>query len=276
MVDASDVLPSRIAAESKFQWLTRVGFLARGLLYILIGFLALRTGRTEDLTGALEYVGHGPGKLMLMVVAAGMAAYGLWRLADLFFGIENGNGDSKALRKRSAAGFIGLVYFYVAYKAVRVLVAGHAGDLTPQQHADTVLDLPGGSLVLGFAAFVLAVAGANQLRKSAQCKFLVRLADGAGRRPWVKWFGRLGYAARGVVFLTIAFLIGRAALDGRSKEAGGMEQALDFFSGPVLYAVSLGLMLFGAFSIVEAWYRRIHRPPAAEQMAEKVKERVRD
>ena len=276
MTDARDVLPGRIAVESKFQWFTRVGFLARGMMYVLIGVLALGTGRTEDLTGALEYVGNGPGKLMLMVIAAGTTAYGLWRLADGAFGIENGGSDQKALRKRAAAAGIGLIYMYIAYKAVRILFAGEAGDLTPQQQADTVLDLPGGALVLGFAALVLVVAGLNQLRKAAQCKFLARLDEGASMKSWIKWFGRLGYAARGVIFLTVGFLIGRAAVDGRSNEAGGMEQALDFFSGPVLYAVAAGLVLFGAFSMVEARYRRIHRPPDADQIADKVVEKVRD
>ena len=79
---AREALPDDLACESKFQWLTRVGFLARGLLYILIGVLAIGTGRTEDLTGALEYVSHGFGRLVLIVIAAGLATYGLWRLSD--------------------------------------------------------------------------------------------------------------------------------------------------------------------------------------------------
>jgi len=53
-----------------------------------------------------------------------------------------------------------------------------------------------------------------------------------------------------------------------------MEQALDLLSGPTLLAVAGGLILFGAFSIVEARYRRIHRPPPARAVAAKVKEKV--
>ena len=69
-----------LAAEGKFQWLTRLGFAGRGLLYILIAVLAIGTGRTEDLTGAIEYVGHGLGKILLLGIAAGLVTYGLWRL----------------------------------------------------------------------------------------------------------------------------------------------------------------------------------------------------
>ena len=64
--------------------------------------------------------------------------------------------------------------------------------------------------------------------------------------------------------MMVGVMIGRAALDGRSDEAGGMEQALDFLSGPLLYAVALGLLLFGVFSIIEAVFRRIHEPPIEE------------
>ena len=262
-----------LARESRFLTLCRIGFFGRGVLYIMIAWFALQTGRTEDLTGALEYLGRGNGRYLLMVIAAGLAAYGLWRLADAAFAIENPGGGGKALRKRAAAGFIGFIYLFLSYKAGRVLLAGRAGDMSAQQQADTVLDLPGGTLVLGAAALILAAAGLVQLRKAVQCTFLRRL-DHRAQEPLVKWLGRIGYAARGTIFLTVAWLIGKAALDGRSNEAGGMEQALDFFSGPVLYAVALGLLLFGAFSIVEAVFRRIHEPPSPEQMKQEVREKV--
>ena len=263
-------VPDDLAGESKFQLWTRVGFFARGLLYIVIALLVLGTGRTEDLTGALEYLNQGVGQLLLMVLAAGLATYGLWRLADAAFGMENPGPDSKALRKRGAAGLIGSIYLYLAYKAARILFDGDAGESSAQQQADTVLDLPGGEWVLGFAALVLAVAGAYQLHKAYSCSFLKRL-EAPAQAPLVKWLGRIGYAARGIIFLAVAWLIARAAIDQQSTEAGGMEQVLDLLSGPLLYAVAAGLMLFGTFSIIEARYRRIHRPPV-----EAIKQEMRD
>ena len=131
------------------------------------------------------------------------------------FAIENPGPDGKALRKRAAAGFIGLIYLYLAYKAARILLAGRSGDISAQQQADTVLDLPGGVWVLGAAALILAVAGLVQLRKALKCSFLRHL-DHRAQAPLIKWLGRIGYAARGVIFLTVAWLIGKAALDGRS------------------------------------------------------------
>jgi hypothetical protein len=267
-----DAVQEDLAPESKFQHWTRVGFVARGVLYIVIALLVLGTGRTEDLTGALEYLNQGVGRLLLMVLAAGLATYGLWRLADAAFGIENRGSDGKTLRKRGAAGVIGIIYLYLAYKAARILLNGDAGESSTQQQADTVLDLPGGQLVLALAALVLAVAGASQLRKAYKCSFLRRL-EAPAQAPVVKWLGRIGYAARGVIFLAVAWLIAKAAIDEQSTEAGGMEQVLDLLSGPLLYAVAAGLMLFGMFSIIEARYRRIHEPPV-EEIKQEVRERT--
>lgn len=262
-----------LAHESRFQQLTRLGFAARGVLYILIGVLVFQTGRTEDLTGALEYVGEGSGKLLLIAIAVGLAVYGLWRLADGAFGMESVDEGWKAVRRRIAVSFIGLIYLYLAYKAVRVFQAGAAGAGDTQDHARQVLDLPGGDLILGLAALVMLAAGLAQLHKAWECAFLNRMNDGAGQKLWVKWLGRLGYAARAVIFIVVAYLLGRAALDEDPAEAGGLAEALDFLSPPVELAIAAGLILFGLFSLVEARFRRIHRPPV-ERVGQEVREKV--
>ena len=264
---AARALPADMAHQGKFQLLTRVGFLARGLLYILVGVLAIQTGRTEDLTGALEYAGEGLGRGLLIVIAIGLATYALWRLSDAAFGTEHGSGDGKAMRKRAAAAGIGLIYLYTSYKAFRILTVGQAetGN-THQERAADILHLPGGWIVLGAVGLFILGAGVFQLIKAAKCSYLENL-DADAMSPAVKWLGRIGYAARGIVFLSVGWMVGRAALHGRSGEVGGMERALDLLSGTSLYAVAGGLMLFGAFSMVEARYRRIHRPPPARSMA---------
>jgi hypothetical protein len=262
-----------VAYEGKFQWLTRLGFAARGLLYILIAILAARTGRTEDLTGALEYVGHGSGKLLLAALAAGLVTYGLWRLSDAALGTEHRGSGWKQLGSRAVYGGIGIIYLYLGYKAVRVIIAGRAGSMGAEQQADTVLDLPGGELVLLAAAAALAIGGAAQLWKAVTCKFMRHLQEGAASKEWVRWMGRLGYAARGVIFLVVAGSIYRAAIDHQASEAGNLEKALDLLRGPFLLPIAGGLFLFGAFSLVEARYRAIHKPPV-EEVKRKVREKV--
>lgn len=266
-------LAGEVAYEGKFQWFTRLGFAARGLLYILIALLAIETGRTEDLTGAIEYVGHGVGKLLLIAIAVGLAAYGLWRLSDAAFATEHPGRKLDALGKRLAAGGIGLIYLFLAYKAVRVVLGAHAGTAGTQEGADEALHLPGGQMVLFGVALGFAVAAGVQFWKAIHCSFMRRLQEGAGHKDWIKWTGRLGYASRGVIFMVLAWLIYRAAADRAPNEAGNLEMALDVLRGPYLAPIAAGLMLFGGFSFVEARFRRIHRPPI-EQMEQEVREKV--
>ena len=248
------------AEEGKFQQLARLGFAVRGLLYILIAALVLLSGRTEDLTGALEYLDHGPGRLLLAIIACGMTGYGLWRLADAVFGMDSGRHHSKAWRRRLAAAFSGAIYLGLAYKAASLVFGGHVSGNGAVDGARTALHMPGGELTLFAAAAVLAGAALVQLYKAASCSFLERLDDRA-RESWAKWMGRIGYGARGIVFAAIAYLLLEAAQQHNAGKAGGLEQALDLLSDPLRYAVAIGLMVFGAYSLVEARFRGIHKPP---------------
>ena len=89
-------MPDDLAHESKFQWLARFGFVTRGLLYIVIAWLVIATGRTEDLTGVMEYLGDGVGRGLMIFLVAGMTGYGLWRISDAAFGMDSGRHHPKA------------------------------------------------------------------------------------------------------------------------------------------------------------------------------------
>jgi hypothetical protein len=265
-------VPEDVARESNFQRLTRLGFAARGSLYILIAALVILTGQTEDLTGALEYLGHGLGKILLAVLAAGMAGYGVWRLSDAACGMESGRHRWKAWAKRIGAAASGAIYCWLAFKAGRILLAKPPSGDDAQQHAAQALHLAG-PWTLEAAALVLVGAGLVQLWKAAASTFVRHLDHDAARRTWIKWFGRIGYAARGVIFLTVGYMLLSAAIDRNAAEAGNLDDALDWLSSPARVAVAAGLLVFGVFSIIEALCRPIHRPPT-EQIKRKVEEKV--
>ena len=258
--------------ESKFQWLARFGFVTRGLLYVVIALLVIETGRTEDLTGAMEYLGRGVGRWLLFAIVAGMTGYGLWRVADAAFGMDSGRDHPKAWRRRIAAASSGAIYLFLAYKALRIILQGYSDAGDAHEHAAQALHLPAGTVLLGGAAAMLAGAGVVQLHKAATCSFLRHLAPGA-HRPFAKWLGRIGYAARAIIFLTIGWLLARSALHHSAAAAGGLEQALDALRGPLQFPVAAGLLVFGLYSLVEARYRSIHKPPT-EQIKRKVEATV--
>jgi hypothetical protein len=237
--------------------LTRLGFAARGLLYLVIAVLVIRTGRAEDPSGALAYLAEGGGRVLLMLMAAGLLAYGLWRLTDAAINIEGHEDGGKGLRERLGAAGSGVVHLALAWQAVR-LIQGSGGGGGSGTGAGGA---PGGELGLLIAGAVLLAVGAFQLVKAAKCSFCKHLDPSVAHTDWVKWTGRLGYSARGVVFMISGFFLLRAGLGSGGGNEGGMQQALAWLDNPWDVVVALGLFAFGLFSMVEARFRRIHEVP---------------
>lgn len=249
--------------QDKFVLLTRLGFAARGLLYLVIAWLVIRTGRTEDLEGALEYVGDGGGKWVLIAMTAGFVAYGLWRLADAALNVEAHDDNKMGAVKRVGAAGSGLIYLFLAWTAIRLLTAGGSSASEgggTEEGTRTALNLPGGELIVVLAAVILLGVGVYQLVKAAKGTFLKHLDPQVANADWAQWSGRFGYAARGVIFLITGWFMLQAGLSEEASKSGGMEQALSWLSSTTSTLVAIGLACFGLFSLVEARYRVIHSP----------------
>ena len=146
-------------ASARLTNLTRIGFATRGLLYIVIAVLILRTGRAEDPSGALEYLGKGSGQFLLGVMAAGLVAYGIWRLADAALDIERHGSDRKGIAERAGAGVSGIVHLFLAWQAVQLMRGAALSGDGARQGTETALKLPGGWALVLVGAAGLALFG---------------------------------------------------------------------------------------------------------------------
>ena len=247
--------------SARLTTLTRLGFAARGLLYLVIALLVIRAGRAESPSGALQYLGEGGGRLLLIVMAAGLFAYSLWRLADAAFDIERHGSERQGALERLGAAASGLVHLLLGWQAVRLAQgAASAGDGT-REGTQSALQLPGGGALVVAAGLILLAVGVFQLVKAVKASFLQHLEPRIAGRPWVRWSGRAGYAARGLVFLISAFFLVKAGLQERASEAGGTAEALSWLSSPIDLLVAIGLFAFGLFSLIEARFRVLHDVP---------------
>ncbi len=245
-------------ASARLTTLTRIGFATRGILYIVIAFLVIRAGRAEDPAGALEYLGDGAGRVLLSVMAVGLAAYGLWRLLDAAFDIERHGADRSGLMERLGAGISGVVHVLLTWQAVRLIRGLRASTGGAEAGTQVALDLPGGTVIVMIGGALLAVVGVLQLVKAVKAGFLKHLEPAIARRPWARWSGRAGYAARGIVFLICAYLLLKAGLSDQASQAGGFAEALSWLSSPTDIVIAIGLSGFGLFSLIEARYRILH------------------
>lgn len=253
-------------ASARLTALTRLGFAARGLVYIIIAWLVIRAGRPEDPSGALQYISEGGGELSMWLIGAGFMAYGIWRLADALFNIERHPPNGAGLRERLGAAGSGVVHLLLAWQAVRIIQGSSPqGDGSSSGTGTGAISLLGpDALVLPSAGAVLLVVGGYQLMKAAKCSFLRDLDPRIASRDWAKWTGKLGYSARGLVFLISGYFLLEAGLGDRASGDAGIEAALAWLNNPWDKLVALGLSAFGVYCLIEARYRIIHDVPVRE------------
>ena len=247
-----------MSGSGAFEALTRIGFAARGLMYVLIGYLALRSGRTEDGRGIIDYLSSGGGMVLVALMAAGFLAYGLWRLIEAWIDTGGHGADAKGVAARGGGAISGVIHLGLgAAAASHLLGSGGGNGDSARQGAATALSLPGGSALLMLAAAILFVTGLVQLFQAWKLAFLRHLGGSGDARRWLGWLGRAGFAARGIVFLIMAWFFWRAGSEGSSSQAGGPADALSSLPDTLQMLVAAGLLLFGLFSFAEAWFRRI-------------------
>ena len=253
-----------------FLLLTRIGFAARGLLYLIIGYLALQLGKAEDAGGALDYIRDEAGGLVLALLALGFAAYGIWRLVDAAFDTQSKGDDAKGIIGRLAGAVSGFIHLGLAFTAAKLaLGSGSGGDSSEKAEsgAATAMSLPGGEILLYLAAAILVVAGGAQLVVAAKRSFCKHISPEARNRWWVIAAGVGGHAARGIIFLAAAWLVFNATRHHQAEEAGALGDALTSLPDTLRAAVAAGLCLFGLYSLIEARYRIIPDPQVKNRVA---------
>jgi hypothetical protein len=251
--------------------LGRLGLVAKGVLYAVVGILAIKVAvgareESPDRSGALRSIAEQPfGKGLLVLLALGLAAYALWRLAQGILDRDSEGEGLKGLVKR--AGALGKAGWYgtLCGLTVSVLVGGGGGGGSEQQQTAGVFDRPGGRyLVYAVGLAFLGAAVFNGYR-AVTCKFNEKLKTrkmGDAEEKAATGIGILGHLARFVVFGMIGLFLLRAAWEFDPREARGLDGALlevaqAPYGGVLLGAVAVGLLSYALYCFVQARYRRI-------------------
>jgi hypothetical protein len=257
-------------AVPRFETFTRLGFAARGVLYLLVAYLPIAAGRNSGSSDVLRSMADGgASRLALVVIALGLLAYGAWRALEAALDLEGAGGGAKGVMVRLGHGLSGAVHVMLGLLAAGLalgLVGQGGGGEGTDKATGWMMDLPGGESLVRLLAAAFMVGGVLQAWSAWRLKFLKQLDSRAASQAWVKWTGRLGYIARGVVFVLIGLLLWRAAGAHNPEQAGGMGEALGTLSGNTRLLVAAGLGLFGVFSLVQAVYRRITNPQVLDRL----------
>ena len=258
-----------VVQSTGFEWLSRAGFVARGLIYGIVGTLALKLalgqgGKVTNQQGALHTVAQQPfGKVLLGLVAVGLGGYALWRFVRATIGHGPEGSDSRF--DRVAALGSGIAYLALCIVAIRILTGSKGSSGTPAKATAGVFGWPAGTWIVGIAGLTMIGVGLYQGYRGVSRDFLddskTEVMSPRTKR-WIGRIGMIGHLARMVVFTLVGIFLVKAAVDYNPKAAIGLDGALaklvHHSYGPLLLGiVAVGLIAFAVYSFSDARYRRI-------------------
>jgi len=262
----------RMARGSATESAARAGLTARGVIYLLVGVLALQIAfgdgeQQADRGGALAEIAEKPlGAVVLWALGIGLVGMALWRLSEVAFGSLGPDGRKATKRLLSAVRCV--FYSFVAYSVLSFAAGSGGSGSSDKQSKDVTaraLEAPAGQWLVGAAAVGIVVAGVWIAGRAVLRKYhdKLKLGEMSPRtRRLVDVTGVGGGAARGVVFAAAGGYAVRAAVDYEPDKAKGLDDTLRSLAetplGPwLLVCVAAGLVLFGLFSFAMARWRRV-------------------
>lgn len=263
------------AAREAGPWLirlARVGYVAKGVVYLVIGGMALRGamgqgGGATDSRGALRVIGDGmAGQAALVVVGVGLVAFALWALVAAATDADRRGGDAKGIALRLGQAGRGLAYGALGVSAFGLLRGSGGGSGGgAERWTSRLMDAPFGRTLVAAAGLGIMAYALYQFWRAARKNLRKRLhmehADPDATR-WVIRVARFGIAARGVVFLVIGGFLAQAALREDASHAGGIADSLTTigaqpYGRALLALVAVGLLAYGVWELLNARYREM-------------------
>lgn len=254
----------------------KVGLTAKGVVYCLVGALAFmaafelggNSSGSNGKTGAFQFILEASyGKILLGLVALGLACYSIWRFIEAIKDTNHKGSDAKGIAVRIRYAFSGVVYGVLAFYAAKlVLGQGGGGGDSRQTLVRELLQQPFGQWLVGIVAVGTAIAGIYQIYQGASGNYRKKVQQ-AGLKHEIESkmirAGKAGYIARGIVWLIIGWLFLKAAMNSNPNEAGGTSSAFQFlesssYGSYLLGAVALGLICYGIFMFMRAKYQSIN------------------
>ena len=274
MTQAARAAPQRVAESTWVDRLARFGLVAKGVSYGLVGALAAALaigggGKAASREGALATLADETyGKVILVALALGFAAYGLWRLVQAIFDRDDEGSSAKGLAKRATYVGRAVLYGALTYTTIRLLTGSGGGESqTGEARKATaqVLDWPTGRWLVGLAGLILIGVGVFNAYRAFTQKFEENWKTGemsAFERQWGPRISSAGLFARFVVFSLIGAFLVKAAYQYDPKEAIGLDGALRkiiqaSYGQVLLGIVAAGLLCYALFCFFEARYRRV-------------------
>ena len=258
--------------QSVYQWLSRLGYAARGTVYLVIGWLALSLalgwgGKFADSKEAIRYLATmTAGDVILSTLLIGLVAFSAWRLFQTAFDPDNHGLAPKGMVILAGLLISGLIYLSLALFVARfqwdLPLPLHAGDKSYAEWAALLLNKPAGPWLIAGVSCIALASAVGHFFKAVRKTFLRYMVLDDRQVGWVTLISRIGLLARGSILLLISWYFARVfvSLNPRHAldQAGVLKVLHDQPYGvQLLFVAAVGLMAFGTYGLLEAVFRRI-------------------
>ncbi len=268
--------PKRVAREAArstpLRFLARAGYVANGLVHLLIGGIAVIVAfggkGTTDQSGALMAIAGVPfGFVLLWFIAITLWALGAWQLVEgILVRADSDDAPGLAGKWGRRIGAWGQCVIFTALGLIAASVALGARVDTEQAAEDAsrgLLSIPGGPVVLFLLGEGIGVGGIAFIVMGVRRSFRDKIdipEHGVGRG--IAGLGVIGFVAKGVALVIVGILLIVASLRSDADAAGGLDGALqallDLAYGPLLVAVvGVGFLAYGVFCLFRARFARL-------------------
>ena len=272
---ADEAEDARDEVRSWVRPLARWGYIANGFVYVLVGILALRAAigpREANISrrdALVALVAEPFGQVLLTLIGIGVFGYSLGHLMMATRSEEQSEREGVIQWiNRGAHAASGLIHLSLAALAFQLVISSYVNiqrgeSGAPTDLTSTIMSYPFGRWLIAIAGLVLLGIAFYEFHKAYTARFRkiydrsqMKLAE----REMVTVAGRIGYVARGIVYILIGTFVLQAAAAYDPQEVGGLGQALATLAqqsyGPwLLGLVAAGLVAFGIYGILLGWYR---------------------
>ncbi len=276
----------RTARHWATQLIARSGLAARGVVFLLVGFVTAQIALTSagNRGSGTRHSASGPGavhtlaggfggRATLLALAAGLAGYAVFSIFDAAL---HHNDADKSRARRWAERLLSLwgAALYAAFCVWTVQVAlsprpGKTSSGKSSMHKASLtshlLSWPAGQFIVALVAAVIGVAGGALLRRALKRTFLERFQrSDMSSRSWhiLQALGVYGILARALAYWVITGMILTAAIENNPSEGQGLDGSLRTVAGEgwgpyLLFPIALGFFAFGLYLFLEARFRKV-------------------
>jgi Domain of Unknown Function (DUF1206) len=261
---------------------SRLGWVAKGVVYGLVGVLAIpiaikglqadraRNGGKEasQLGAVAEIAETSLGAVALWIIAIGLLLYVVWRVISTVLPAENSVGTWF-----TRAGYLisAVMYALLAWSALsfatdqRAVRRSDTEDAKVERFTRDLMDMSAGRWIVGALGVCVVGVGIYFVFKGLRATFRDDL-EPAGVGPVshesIVTLGRVGWVGRGIVMVLVGWFLTRAAVQFRPAEAQGFDGSLrevtESTIGPVVVGfAALALIVYGVFCVISAPRERL-------------------